>query len=155
MQPPPLDTENASAALEAHFLGRVDFEQCLALQQRLVDRATLCHDGQITLLGSTGPALGVVEDLDHHAETVPIHDGDSILLYTDGVTETTSSSGKQYGETQLRDMLIRNRHRCPADILDFIKCDVDRFAGPEPPEDDRTIMIIRVNRLMENESRAA
>jgi serine phosphatase RsbU (regulator of sigma subunit)/DNA-binding transcriptional regulator YhcF (GntR family) len=108
------------------------------------------RNGEMTLLASTGPALGVVEHLDHHAETVQVHQGDSLLLYTDGVTETTSSSGRQYGEIQLRDMLIRNRHRSPADILNFIRCDVERFAGPEPPDDDRTIVVIKVNRLMEN-----
>jgi len=114
------------------------------------DFPALVHrNGQITLLSSTGPALGVVEHLDHHAEKVEIHEGDSLLLYTDGVTETTSSSGRQYGETQLRDLLIRNRHRSPGDILNFIRCDVERFAGPEPAEDDRTIMVIKINRLAE------
>jgi len=111
--------------------------------------ALVRRNGQLALLSSTGPALGVVDHLDHQAETVHVHEGDSLLLYTDGVTETTSSSGRQYGEIQLRDMLIRNRHRSPGDILNFIRCDVERFAGPEPPDDDRTIMVIRINRLTE------
>jgi serine phosphatase RsbU (regulator of sigma subunit)/DNA-binding transcriptional regulator YhcF (GntR family) len=113
------------------------------------------RNGQLTLLSSTGPALGVVEHLDHHAEKVRVHEGDSILLYTDGVTETTSSGGRQYGEIQLRDLLIRNRHRSPDDILNFIKCDVERFSGPEPPDDDRTIVVIKVNRLVEKKRHAA
>ncbi len=120
------------------------------------DFPVLVHrNGQLNLLSSTGPALGVVEHLDHHAEKVPIHEGDSLLLYTDGVTETTSSGGRQYGEIQLRDLLIRNRHRSPGDILNFMRCDVERFAGPEPPDDDRTIMVIRINRLVEKKRHAA
>jgi lipoyl(octanoyl) transferase len=40
----------ASPALSAHLLGAVDFEACLALQQRLVYEATGRSDGHITLL---------------------------------------------------------------------------------------------------------
>jgi len=60
MQSPPLDTENGSASMEAHFLGRVDFGRCLALQQQLVDRIAVSGDGQITLLVCEHPNLVTV-----------------------------------------------------------------------------------------------
>ncbi|NQT11728.1 MAG: hypothetical protein HQ582_03200 [Planctomycetes bacterium] len=60
MRQPPFHTENASAAMEAHFLGRVDFGRCLALQQQLVDRSATGDDGQIVLLVCEHPNLVTV-----------------------------------------------------------------------------------------------
>jgi sigma-B regulation protein RsbU (phosphoserine phosphatase) len=139
------------------------FYGILDRRRRVLKFANAGHDfpvlvrrnGGLELLKSTGPALGVVDSLEHHADTIEIHEGDCILLYTDGITEATSSGGRQYGETQLRDLLIRSRHRSATDILDFVRCDVERFAGPEPQSDDRTIVLVKVNRLEESKPHAA
>ena len=51
------DSISDSPSLEAHLLGMIDFEQCLALQQRLAERIGQRHDGQICLLLCEHPEI--------------------------------------------------------------------------------------------------
>ena len=113
------------------------------------------RNGETVMLRSTGPALGVLPDASHDIETVSIQEGDCILLYTDGVTETTSVSGKPYGASRLRDLLIGNRHRNPEEIVRMIGRDLEWFGLANQLDDDRTLMVLRVTRLEESVSDAA
>jgi serine phosphatase RsbU (regulator of sigma subunit)/DNA-binding transcriptional regulator YhcF (GntR family) len=113
------------------------------------------RNGEVTQLKSTGPALGVVEDADHEIVSVQIQEGDCILLFTDGVTDTTSCSGKPYGASRLRDILISNRHRDSREIIRAITRDLDWFSGTSQPQDDRTLMVIKIDRMNERFSDAA
>jgi serine phosphatase RsbU (regulator of sigma subunit) len=103
------------------------------------------RNGEVTVLKSTGPALGVVSDLDYGTESVEIREGDYVLLYTDGITETMASNGKEYGALRLRDILISNRHRDPKEIVQIIKNDLRTFSPGGTPDDDRTLILLRVN----------
>jgi serine phosphatase RsbU (regulator of sigma subunit)/DNA-binding transcriptional regulator YhcF (GntR family) len=113
------------------------------------------RNGQTEALASTGPALGVVPDMDHETENVVLNEGDCLVLYTDGITEATSAGGKHYGEAQLKDMAIRSRHRSSEEMLDFLRYDVQRFRSPGPPDDDMTMMVIKLSRLSASEPYAA
>jgi serine phosphatase RsbU (regulator of sigma subunit)/DNA-binding transcriptional regulator YhcF (GntR family) len=113
------------------------------------------RNGQTEVLASTGPALGVVPDLDHDTESAELHEGDCLAMYTDGITEATSARGKHYGEARLKDITIRCRHRTPDEMLDFIRYDVERYRSQGPSDDDMTMMVIKVNRLSTGESYAA
>ena len=60
-------------------------------------------DGSSTLLPTTGGvALGIVPDFAFGQQTVTITPGDTVVLYTDGVTEAMSSSGEQFGIERLQ-----------------------------------------------------
>jgi lipoyl(octanoyl) transferase len=52
-----LDIQRHEAAVEAHFLGKLDFFQCVRLQERLVNQAIGRGDGQIDLLVCEHPPL--------------------------------------------------------------------------------------------------
>jgi serine phosphatase RsbU (regulator of sigma subunit)/DNA-binding transcriptional regulator YhcF (GntR family) len=113
------------------------------------------RNGQTVMLKSTGPALGVLPETEYGIETVSIQEGDCILLYTDGVTETISCSGKPYGASRLRDLLIGNRHRRPDEIIAMIRRDLEWFGLAGQPEDDRTLVALSVAQLNERISDAA
>jgi lipoyl(octanoyl) transferase len=53
----PSDTEPCRPAMEAHLLGRIEFEQCLQLQQRLIGPIGDRDDGQIVLLVCEHPQI--------------------------------------------------------------------------------------------------
>jgi sigma-B regulation protein RsbU (phosphoserine phosphatase) len=111
--------------------------------------------GETEALESTGPALGVLPEYDHKIETVRVAPGDLILLYTDGITDATDTNGKHYGEQRLRNLLIRNRHLTPPEIIDLIKDDLAEFCEPGALRDDRTLMVFKVDSNDERESDAA
>jgi len=113
------------------------------------------RNGQADTLASTGPALGVVPDLVHETAGIQLQEGDCLVLYTDGVTEATSTKGKPYGEAQLRDMAIRARHRTSQEVLDFLRYDFERFTSAGARADDTTMMVAKINRLSVGKSHAA
>lgn len=112
-------------------------------------------DGAVEVLESTGPALGVLPEYDHKTETLRVGPGDCLLIYTDGITDAADTNGKHYGEQRLRNLLIRNRHRSPREIIDLIRDDLEEFCGPDMLQDDRTLMILKVDNTDERKSDAA
>jgi DNA-binding transcriptional regulator YhcF (GntR family) len=112
-------------------------------------------DGEVDALESTGPALGVLPEYDHKTGTSRVEPGDCILFYTDGITDATDTNGKQYGEQRLKNLLICNRHRTPRKIIDLIRDDLEEFCGPGAHQDDRTLMVLKVENTDERESDAA
>jgi serine phosphatase RsbU (regulator of sigma subunit)/DNA-binding transcriptional regulator YhcF (GntR family) len=113
------------------------------------------RNGRTETLTSTGPALGVVPDLAHETGRTRLGQGDCLVLYTDGITETTSPKGKHYGEARLKDLAIRCRHRSPEEIMACIKYDVERFGAPEPFEDDMTVVVVKASGISVSEYHAA
>ena len=93
-------------------------------------------------LDSTGTVLGLFPEWDCTIEERQLSSGDTLVLYTDGVTESFSSSGEEYGELRLIEALRRNRELSPQSLLSEIVQDVQRFSDREQ-HDDITLMIAR------------
>jgi serine phosphatase RsbU (regulator of sigma subunit)/DNA-binding transcriptional regulator YhcF (GntR family) len=103
------------------------------------------QNGELTELRSTGPALGASCGREHETGSTAIREGDCILLYTDGVTTSAATSGRRYGVLRLKDLLVRNRHLSAAEIIRIIESDLRTFSPGEVPDDDRTLIVVRVN----------
>lgn len=71
--------------------------------------------------------------------------GDTLYLYTDGVTEAVNEKKQLYGDERLRYALNRNKEEPPEALLPDIRADIDRFAGEEPQFDDITMLCLRYN----------
>ncbi len=84
--------------------------------------------------------LAGFEETRYRLCSLELSDGDSLFLYTDGVTEATDSSKELYGEKRLRDVLNRNREKKPEDLIEEVKRDVDSFVGNASQFDDITML---------------
>jgi phosphoserine phosphatase RsbU/P len=69
--------------------------------------------------------------------------GDAVVLYTDGLVERESPSGKQYGLPRLRRLLRGMTQTSARERVDAIFADADRHAGGAPPQDDLTVVVVR------------
>jgi len=74
-----------------------------------------------------------------HAQIDP---GDTLALYTDGLTETFNASEEEFGEERLVDALRRYRNRNAKEVAGAIVDEVTRFSGREQ-YDDITLIIAR------------
>ena len=89
-------------------------------------------------------ALGILEDHEFIPGSVTIKEGDTLLLYTDGVTEAVDGPGGFYGEQRLEN-LVRNATRAdPAALIRLVIEDVERFSQGEPQADDITMLCLYV-----------
>ncbi|MGA9567689.1 MAG: SpoIIE family protein phosphatase [Candidatus Korobacteraceae bacterium] len=64
-------------------------------------------NGTMELLGPTRPVLGLVKHEAAPAERVVLRSGDSLALYTDGITEAADSDGAEFGQERLLETLRR------------------------------------------------
>jgi serine phosphatase RsbU (regulator of sigma subunit) len=73
--------------------------------------------------------------------------GDRLVLYTDGVTERSSGTGKLFGTNRLHVAVQTAHERSLSDALDQILATVDAFASRAPAGDDATLVIAEIDRL--------
>jgi len=93
-------------------------------------------------LASTATVMGLFERWDCTVEERRLHPGDTLLLYTDGVTEALSPAGEEFGEERLLECLRRHRELPPERLLDVIIDEVRRFS-PHEQGDDITVIAAR------------
>ena len=99
-------------------------------------------DGHVRTIGEPQSLLGVLDEPDLQAQTVHLTAGETLVLYTDGVTERRFE-GRMLGEDGLAEVLRANC-RLPASALaSRIERAVVDFQR-EPPRDDMAVLVIRV-----------
>ena len=101
-------------------------------------------DGTSTLLPATGGiALGVAPKFQYEEGTVILDPGDTIVLYTDGVTEAMNAEGEEFSLDRLRDLFTNVPPRNPKETNEAIFEAVRVFAGDTPQSDDITCLACR------------
>ena len=68
--------------------------------------------------------------------------GDTICLYTDGVTEATNAAQQLYGDARLLSLLNQHQSASARALCDAIKDDVDAFVGEAEQFDDITLLCL-------------
>jgi sigma-B regulation protein RsbU (phosphoserine phosphatase) len=96
---------------------------------------------------SEGMALGMVPpeifDLTIKDKTIPFVQGDALLLYTDGVTESVDASGEEYSDKRLKNNFKVNGNSSAQAILDQLIDSVHRYSGREGQLDDLTLITVK------------
>lgn len=104
------------------------------------------------LRGDTGIALGVAEDMTFTVEEETLIPGESLLLYTDGVTEAMNVEDEEFGDERLCELLREIGAMDARAIVAKIVSDVRAFAGEAPQSDDITCLALK-RRVVGSESR--
>jgi sigma-B regulation protein RsbU (phosphoserine phosphatase) len=99
--------------------------------------------GGVSRVDSTGLPLGVFADGDYVSRTLRLSPSDSLVLYTDGVSEAFNPSRQQYGTDRLADLLDGKRGLAPSALVGEVVEDVKRFREGGAKTDDLTVMVIR------------
>jgi sigma-B regulation protein RsbU (phosphoserine phosphatase) len=92
---------------------------------------------------SSGTVLGLFPGREYATETLSLQDGDSLVLYTDGVTDAADPTGALFGEERLRACFAGGAAGTAAGTVDLLLGAVRAFAGGAPPSDDITILALR------------
>jgi serine phosphatase RsbU (regulator of sigma subunit) len=93
-------------------------------------------------LRNTGIPLGIMRDTNWSIETVDLEPADTLVLYTDGVTEAQNASGELFEVARLLDAAQGARERTAEAIQGALLAAVDRFVGGAPQSDDLTILVV-------------
>ena len=101
-------------------------------------------DGSIRKLPlSHNIIAGFIGDYHFTEESFRLEQGDTLLLYTDGVTEAINAECKEYGEERLEAQLKKTAQTNCQQMIDTVKADVKVFVGDEEQSDDITLLAIK------------
>lgn len=100
-------------------------------------------DGRVEQLEEGGMVLGMFDSVPYADGSVDIAAGDTLLIFSDGVTETWSASGEEFGERGLTDIGIRARGLDAESLQSEILRQLDFFSGGAKATDDRTLIVLK------------
>lgn len=134
-----LSENNAELLFATAFLGIYDStEQTFTYANAGHNLPYLVGRTLHALDGAKSTPLGLFEDAEYSQETAPLRVGETIFLYTDGVSEAINESRRFYGLERLEAVL---RSRC-AEPVQAVLDDVRAFAGEAEPHDDLTMLVL-------------
>ncbi|MEN6461574.1 MAG: SpoIIE family protein phosphatase, partial [Syntrophomonas sp.] len=90
-----------------------------------------------------GMALGVMEDVDYVCAKIKIEAGDSLVMYTDGVTEAMNPAGELLNEERLEDILRGFDGRTAREEVQYILNGTRQFVNGASQSDDITILALK------------
>lgn len=105
----------------------------------------LIRDKKIIKLKKGGMILGVMQTLiPYVSETIQLFENDSIILFTDGITEAMNSKWEEFSDERLESLSLQNSNLNANDLLTIIKKNVEEFTSLAEQSDDITSMVIKV-----------
>lgn len=91
-----------------------------------------------------GFIIGILDiPMNYEIGKVEMGKDDIIVFYTDGVTEALNIKDEEYGETNLKNVILYEKNNSPAVILDSIKNSVLEFSKNMPQYDDITLIVLK------------
>lgn len=103
----------------------------------LVRRAS----GAMESLTTTGAVLGVFNDLQLGETTIALGTGDTVVLYTDGVTEAWHTRNEFYGNKRLTSAIATAPGKA-GELLAHLEADLNAFVEGTPQQDDVTWLVL-------------
>ena len=89
------------------------------------------------------PVVGAIDGLDYHDGTLQLEHGDSIVLFTDGVTEAVNKDFEVFGDSRLKKTLEGVTRQSCQQTIETVKADVAAFVGEAEQSDDITILALK------------
>jgi sigma-B regulation protein RsbU (phosphoserine phosphatase) len=97
-------------------------------------------DNNVTKLGATGLVIGVLPNQQYEEKYVRIKEGDTLLIYTDGLDEARNDKEDFYGLERIISTLIANKNLNSKEIIDALNQDAVIFSNGVPLHDDVTLI---------------
>ncbi len=99
------------------------------------------ENNEILELRTNGKPLGVIEDAEYQNSTINYEEGEIIVLFSDGITETFNTEDEEYGEDRIKNILKQNIEASSKDIAAAIIDDTIEYRGVRSQFDDITLIV--------------
>lgn len=103
----------------------------------------ICSDGEIKLLQGEGMAMGVLEEIRVAQKYLHVDPGDTVIFYTDGVTEAMNEDMDEFGLERLRLAATGASKGNAAAIMKAITAAIGDHAGDAAQFDDVTVVVMK------------
>lgn len=99
--------------------------------------------GGYELLPGGGLILGILPIAKYEASRVTLEKGDTLVMFSDGVTEAPNPNDEEYGEERLANLVAELSGKTSREIVAAIHTSVAEFTQGAPPADDITVVVTR------------
>jgi phosphoserine phosphatase RsbU/P len=99
--------------------------------------------GETKSQGATGVPLGMFPNTTFPVFSFSISAGDSLLIYTDGLTEARNADGEEYGLHRVRALADGHRDKRPAELISHCLADLNAFTSSAKQTDDLTLLALQ------------
>ncbi|UCE03971.1 MAG: SpoIIE family protein phosphatase, partial [Candidatus Latescibacterota bacterium] len=103
----------------------------------------LLRGGTVESLGATGTPIGMLRDQVYESKTLQLDKGDTLFLYTDGLTEARNANGAMYEAERLQRLLYDKHNLHPRFLAQACLADLAIHLAGAPRTDDLTLLILR------------
>ena len=101
--------------------------------------------GRLKELDKGGAALGLFRDEKYEEEQIHLHDGDILVIFTDGITEARSPEDLYFEDERLQEVVRTNAARSADEIREAVAAAVEEFQRGGQNRDDMTLLVLKVN----------
>lgn len=101
------------------------------------------HSKGVTTLKQTGMVLGPSATASYSRGFLALEPGDSLLLYTDGMTEASDPKGREFGIERLKKAFLAIKEKPADEIVRSLVEKVGEYVHVRAPEDDRTVVVVK------------
>jgi sigma-B regulation protein RsbU (phosphoserine phosphatase) len=98
----------------------------------------------VQLLSTGGPVIGTFLEVPYEQETLTLTSGDTLIIYTDGVTEALNPEDAEFGEERLRGAAFESLALSAEQMVDHIIGRVLHWQLTSPQHDDITLIVVKV-----------
>ena len=159
----PREPQRVLRAVNDRILAEIDTGQFVTVFYGILEPATgalaYCNAGHpppylysahggdsVRALNRTGMALGVTKSETWEKATAQIDRGDTLVLYSDGVTDAENVEGRSLGHERLKARAGAYPGSSAGDVLDALLAAIQEFAGEAVQPDDVTLMVVTRDR---------
>ncbi len=103
----------------------------------------LLRGGEARLIEATGLPVGIFCNEEFTSEKFRTEPGDTLFLFTDGLSESRDTAGEEYGTARLSNLLCRHQELLPDELIRACLGDLSDFCAGTPRHDDLTVMALR------------
>ena len=90
-----------------------------------------------------GLAMGVMEEFPYASRREVLRSGETLFMYTDGLTDAVNRDGELFGKERLEAALVGTAHRTPTEIVNHAWSEIAAFSAGMPAADDMTCLVLR------------
>jgi sigma-B regulation protein RsbU (phosphoserine phosphatase) len=105
--------------------------------------ALLVRGSHVECFDSNDLPLGMFSDQEFSSVRTRLQPNDSLVLFTDGVSEAENPAGEEYGRDALRHLLEETASSCPETLVDSCRKHVEQFRAGTTRTDDETLLVIQ------------
>ncbi len=124
-------------------LGKADRDGKVELVNAGHTPVLLVQGDELQVIAAAGLPLGMFCSTDFTSVKRRVSAESTLLLYSDGITESTDEAGNEYDLGRLAETLLQSRDMPPCEIVDTIHRNILRYTNDSQPSDDRTMLALR------------